>query len=235
MRRSARNFVLLAAMSALTVVNSSCALADESQDKPPSALVATISMLAPNMVPNFERVSDGIWRGSAPSEEAIEALAHDGVRTIVDLRMDGTGVDKESDKAKHLGLGYFHFPLGFNKPDSDKLKKILAIMTDPVYQPVFVHCRQGADRTGMLVGLYRRAWQGWTFKKTWAEMRQHHFKPFLLTMKREVQSDRKTSIVQLVKPAANKLETLSVVSSTAASNRPAIKSLAERPASQESL
>jgi len=141
---------------------------------------------APNLVPNFQMVSTGIWRGAVPSQEAMSALAGDGVKTIIDLRMNCAGVTKESAEAKQLGLRYYHFALGFNKPEQSKIQDILAIMTNPVNQPVFIHCRQGADRTGMLVGMYRRVWLGWSFEKTWTEMRQHHFKPFLFGMKREV-------------------------------------------------
>ena len=142
---------------------------------------------APDVVPNFQKLCTGLWRGAAPSDEALSTLAQDGVKTIVDLRMDGAGVDKESSTAHKLGINYYHFALGFNKPEAQKVQDILAIMTDPVNQPVFVHCRQGADRTGMLCGIYRRVWQGWTFERTYEEMRQHHFKPFLVTMRQQVQ------------------------------------------------
>jgi len=146
--------------------------------------------VAPSLVPNFEKVSREIWRGGVPSDQALKALAHDGAKTIVDLRMDGSGVNKEGDCVKRLGMKYYHFPLGFNAPEPDKLRGILAIMTNPANQPVFVHCRQGADRTGMLIGIYRMVWQGWTFPRTWDEMRKHGFKPFLLTMKRQVENAR---------------------------------------------
>lgn len=157
---------------------------------------------APDMVSNFERVSAGIWRGAAPSDRAIEALAHDGVKTIVDLRMDGSGVAKESDQAKHLGLHYYHFPLGFNHADDGTVRDILSIMTNPVNQPVFIHCRQGADRTGMLVGIYRRMWLGWSFKQTWNDMRRHHFKPFLFTMKNQVKNVGSNHLLEAMQASA---------------------------------
>jgi protein tyrosine phosphatase (PTP) superfamily phosphohydrolase (DUF442 family) len=140
-----------------------------------------------NVVPNFQKVSTGIWRGSAPNDAALIQLAKDGVKTIVDLRMDGPGVDSEKAAAQKLGVNYYHFALGFNKPDANKIHDILAVMTDPVNQPVFIHCRQGADRTGMLCGIYRHVWEGWSLSRTYDEMREHHFKPFLRTMRRQVE------------------------------------------------
>jgi protein tyrosine phosphatase (PTP) superfamily phosphohydrolase (DUF442 family) len=179
--------------------------------------------VAPSLVQNFEMVSNGIWRGAAPSPEAMSALAKDGVRTIVDLRMNCSGVTKESSQAKKLGLRYYHFALGFNKPEQAKVEDILAVMTDPVNQPVFIHCRQGADRTGMLVGMYRRGWLGWSFPRTWTEMRHHHFKPFLLAMKNEVR--------KMPAPAAHNLHDRAPLSVTQVTTSQSSPRLSERSTS----
>lgn len=160
------------------------ALAEQTNTQQPAATINE----ALHVVPNFEKVSNGIWRGSAPSESALATLAQGGVKTVIDLRLDGPGARKESDDVKHLGLKYYHFPLGFNKPESTELRDILAVATNPVNQPVYIHCRQGADRTGTIVGLYRRLWLGWSFKQTYNEMRLHHFKPWLFTLKRTVEN-----------------------------------------------
>lgn len=71
--------------------------------------------------------------------------------------------------------------------DDRDLKEFLDIVRNPVYQPVYVHCRQGADRTGTLVAAYRILVQNWALKKTYAEMRRHHFKPWLFPLKRKVE------------------------------------------------
>jgi protein tyrosine phosphatase (PTP) superfamily phosphohydrolase (DUF442 family) len=189
---------------------------------------------APSLVPNFEKVSRGIWRGGVPSDKALKALAHDGAKTIVDLRMDGSGVDKEGDCVKQLGMKYYHFPLGFNAPEPDKLRGILAIMTNPANQPVFVHCRQGADRTGMLIGIYRMVWQGWTFPETWDEMRKHGFKPFLLTMKRQVENARSDEMrIAAVVPTAGYSEPATALSALTEPIRSAV--LPNIPASDKPL
>jgi protein tyrosine phosphatase (PTP) superfamily phosphohydrolase (DUF442 family) len=182
-KRFAASFVLLATVSVFFGMAQRASADDQTTEQMQTATVEH----APNMVHNFQRVSSGIWRGSAPSDAALDALALDGVKTIVDLRMDGTGVDSEKNAAQKLGMHYYHFALGFNEPSADKVQDILSIMTDPVNQPVFIHCRQGADRTGMLCGIYRRVWEGWSFRRTYHEMREHHFKPFLLTMRRQVE------------------------------------------------
>lgn len=137
-------------------------------------------------VKNFDKVSDGIWRGAAPSQDAMESLAKKGVKTIIDLRMNGSASEKEKLTARKLGLRYVHVPLGYMKPSLERLRSIMRVAVNPLNQPVFIHCRQGADRTGTLCALYRRVFQGWTFDKAYDEMLSHHFKPFLLTLKNTV-------------------------------------------------
>ena len=47
------------------------------------------------------------------------------------------------------------------KPSEEQIQAFLETVTDPALQPVFVHCRQGEDRTGVMVAIYRVAEQGW--------------------------------------------------------------------------
>jgi protein tyrosine phosphatase (PTP) superfamily phosphohydrolase (DUF442 family) len=135
---------------------------------------------------NFEKVSPTIWRGSRPSDIALEDLAGSGVKTIVDLRLEGDGVEHEHVYARRLGMKYVHIPMTFKKPSSEQIVEFLNVVNDKNNQPVYVHCRQGADRTGTLIGIYRTVMQGWSFNKTYAEMRDHHFKPFLFGLKNTV-------------------------------------------------
>jgi len=139
-------------------------------------------------IDNFQKVSAQLWRGAAPSDDGMKDLASAGVKTVIDLRMNGSGCDKESRTAKKLGIKYVHIPLGYSAPPVDKINQVLKLMTDQQNQPVFVHCRQGADRTGLVCGIYRMMVQGWTFDQTYEEMRGHHFKPWLLSMKHTVQA-----------------------------------------------
>src|SRR5262249_50190175 len=105
-------------------------------------------------------------------------------KTIIDLRKHDTrSIKAEADHAKSLGMHYFHIPMGHCAPKSADIIKFLDVVLDPQYQPVFVHCRQGADRTGTLVALYRMLLQDWSFGDVYREMREHGFKPWLMGMK----------------------------------------------------
>ncbi|MGL1316107.1 fused DSP-PTPase phosphatase/NAD kinase-like protein, partial [Vibrio parahaemolyticus] len=64
-------------------------------------------------VGNFAKVSPTLWRGAQPSDAALAKLAEGGIRTVIDLRMEGEGSDHEGQAASNLGLHYIHIPLGF--------------------------------------------------------------------------------------------------------------------------
>ncbi len=150
---------------------------------PPAALCADNGACHP--VENYQKVSAALSRGALPSPQAIEILAKQGIKTIVDLRKhDAAGISAEKEKATSLGLNYFHIPMGHCAPKSKAIIAFLDIVLNPKFQPVFVHCRQGADRTGALVAIYRMLLQDWSFGDAYREMREHGFKPWLLGMRR---------------------------------------------------
>lgn len=139
-------------------------------------------------VGNFERVSATLLRGGAPSLQALKELKAAGVKTILNLRGDCAGSRKEERSAKEIGLDYYNIPMGYTEPSLAKVSSILDIIHDPQKQPVYVHCLQGADRTGMIVGIHRVLADGWQFDQVYSEMRGHHFKPFLIPMRKTVQA-----------------------------------------------
>jgi protein tyrosine phosphatase (PTP) superfamily phosphohydrolase (DUF442 family) len=139
-------------------------------------------------VMNFEQVSPALMRGGAPSAQALKELKAAGVKTIVNLRGEGGASKKEERTAKEIGLDYYNIPMGYTEPNLAKVSSVLDIMRDPAKQPVYLHCMHGADRTGMMVGINRILSDGWQFDKVYSEMRGHHFKPFLIPMRRTVQA-----------------------------------------------
>ena len=166
---------------------------------------AAAALIAAPSISNFDIVSEGLWRGAAPSNQAMQKLAESGVKTIVDLRLAGPGAAEEAAKAKKLGIKYVHIPLGFMGPSLFKVAQFLNIVNDPANQPVFVHCRYGADRTGALVAVFRVIHDHWSFNQAYSEMRSHHFKPWLASLKRVVaRVGGNTEIQQELKSLANK-------------------------------
>jgi uncharacterized protein (TIGR01244 family) len=117
-------------------------------------------------LPNLFKVSDTLYRGAQPENEGYAELKKMGIKTIVNLR--NTNTDRA--QAKKYGIEYVHIPVDTSAPDKDEFEKFLRIAADPSRQPVFVHCRHGADRTGTAVALYRIKIQKWDREEAIREM-----------------------------------------------------------------
>lgn len=132
---------------------------------------------------NFDEVTPTLWRGAQPDEDGLRWLAAHDVKTVVDLRKVCT--DHEREVAKDLGLRYVRIPLWFGAPDNNSVESFLAL-AQTSKEPMFIHCAQGQDRTGMLVGVYRMVVQKWPFASVYQEMRKFGFKPWFFGLRSTV-------------------------------------------------
>jgi tyrosine-protein phosphatase SIW14 len=110
----------------------------------------------PNL-PNFQKVDDHVYRGGQPNDDGFKDLATLGIKTVVDLRL--VGEHSQADEGRivaGLGMQYVSIPMkGMSTPKDNQVAATLALLNDPTQGPVFVHCRRGADRTGMVIAVYR--------------------------------------------------------------------------------
>ncbi len=131
---------------------------------------ATLPSHGSKSLPHFVRVDEGLYRGGQPSLEGVEALARMGVRTIVSLRRPSAAMDAERRLAERLGMRWVNIPVyAWWRPSRAQIQQFLAIARDPAQRPVFVHCRFGQNRSGMMVAAYRIVQQGWTPSHAYAE------------------------------------------------------------------
>lgn len=127
-------------------------------------------------LPNFHQVNEKLYRGGQPSEEGIKKLAATGIKTIIDLRGADKNSQREKEWARAAGLKFFAFDLSnWFKPDERDIAEILKDIDAPENQPVFVHCKRGADRTGTVLAVYRISHDGWTAKQANAEAKKFGF------------------------------------------------------------
>jgi protein tyrosine/serine phosphatase len=55
-----------------------------------------------------------------------------------------------------MGVELYNIPLTEHSlPKKEKIKTILEDVFDKAKRPIFVHCKSGSDRTGMICGLYK--------------------------------------------------------------------------------
>lgn len=132
-------------------------------------------------VPEFHAVSPGIYRGGRASAAGLAELAKLGVKTIVNLENEPEFVEREERIAKLLNIRFISKPMsGFFTPSDRNVSEILALLADPQNYPLFVHCKHGQDRTGLIVGLHRVLHEGWDSERAYQEMWNYNFHTFIL-------------------------------------------------------
>lgn len=138
---------------------------------------------AKDKLPRFHQVAPGIFRGGQPRPGGFELLKQRGIKTIVNLRQE----HDERKQVEALGFHYVYLPMDARDEISPgSIQTFLDTVNDPAHQPVFVHCRRGADRTGFMVGLYRIAKQGWSAEKAYQEARELGMRWWYRGLKRQI-------------------------------------------------
>src|ERR1700722_15711538 len=112
------------------------------------------------MIRRFIKVSDGLFRGSAPSPEDVFNLhKHFGIRKIVSLDAEAA---RKIERAVQV-LGIEHIPIPINERDPAPLITLLSQDLKALFLeggPTFVHCLAGKDRTGMVVAILQCQYLG---------------------------------------------------------------------------
>jgi tyrosine-protein phosphatase SIW14 len=138
---------------------------------------ATAQVLS-QVIPNFGVVTPFLLRGAQPSQEGFAALKAAGVKTVINLRDGKKDIESEKAAVEALGMKSVSIPLSvFKTVKNDDMDRFLKIVNDPQQQPVFMHCRQGQDRCGTMVGIYRLTQQSWTASDAYKEMLKYGFHP----------------------------------------------------------
>lgn len=134
-----------------------------------------------NDLPAFSQVDDGLYRGGQPSPEGLEQLSHMGIKTVINLRQPSQAMQEERRSVEALGMEWVNIPMWFWwRPSDQQVHRFLRIVTDPAKRPVFIHCRQGWNRVGVMVAIYRVVRQRWTPQQAHAEARRFGLVPWNL-------------------------------------------------------
>lgn len=124
-------------------------------------------------VSNFAKVTPDLYRGGQPKPVGYANLKKMGVDIVVDLRLSGKGTERRN--VEQAGMTYVAIPWHCLFPKDKDFAKFLAVLRGNKGKKVFVHCRYGDDRTGMMIAAYRMAFEGWTSKEARKEMDKFGF------------------------------------------------------------
>ena len=130
--------------------------------------------------PNLGRVDVRLLRGGQPRADGFRALSALGVTLVIDLREgDDRGI-AERDLVTSLGMEYTAIPMsGWRTPRPEEVARFLDLLRADHGGAVFVHCRRGAERTGVMVAAYRMAVQDWSPAEARGEMDAYRFRAWL--------------------------------------------------------
>ena len=117
-------------------------------------------------VPNFQKVSDDLYRSAQPTAQGLRDLKSLGIRTVVNLR----SFHPNAKETRKTGLGYEQIRVKGWYPKEKQVIKFLRLVTNNRKTPVLVHCQYGTERTGTMCAVYRIAVQGWTQGRALEEM-----------------------------------------------------------------
>jgi tyrosine-protein phosphatase SIW14 len=130
---------------------------------------------------NFHEVENGIYRGASPGADGVAYLKSIGVKTILDLDDDKAAMKIESPAAAQNGVRWISLPMsGFWAPKTPTVDGALAAIADPSLRPIYIHCKHGQDRTGLVIGLYRVEYEYWQPAHAYQEMKALGFHPSLV-------------------------------------------------------
>jgi protein tyrosine/serine phosphatase len=108
-------------------------------------------------LPNLFQVSPDIYRSAQPEAAGMRSAEALGIRTVLSLR--ATNADPEPAEGTHLRLERVPTDT-WNINDQHVIAALRLINTAP--KPILVHCRHGADRTGLVIAMYRLVFLGWS-------------------------------------------------------------------------
>ena len=135
-------------------------------------------------LPNFHKVNEHLYRGAQPTIAGISKLAALGIKTIVNLRGEGELSKDEAQAALDAGINYRTVPMpDWGRPKDEQVDTALGIVNDPKNWPVFVHCKHGEDRTGVIIACYRISNEGKTDQEAMKEAKQYGMSRFQFGMK----------------------------------------------------
>lgn len=131
---------------------------------------------------NFHAVVAGeLYRSAQVSPGDMAGYqARYGIQSILNLRGAAPGeawYDAEVAAAAKLGLRHVDFPMSASRElTAEDAGRLIAVMRD-LPKPLLVHCRHGADRTGLAMALYLAALagQGEEVAESQLSLRYGHF------------------------------------------------------------
>ena len=108
---------------------------------------------------NYSKIDNTLSRSAQPMAEDFAWLKEQGVTDVVNFRtMVVAGVEfDEKISVEELGMKYHNIPSITSKPTEDNVQEFLNLAQKVADKngKLHIHCKAGADRTGMYAFIYK--------------------------------------------------------------------------------
>ena len=108
---------------------------------------------------NYARIDEHVSRSAQPQKEDLAWLKEQGVTDVINFRtmvVEGVDFNEETEVLKQ-GMRYHNIPSVTIKPTEEKIYKFLDVIDNVIENngKAHIHCKAGADRTGMYAFIYK--------------------------------------------------------------------------------
>lgn len=105
---------------------------------------------------NQAEIVPGVYRSNQPDLRRLTDLREKGVKTVLLLRGTQVGAPYEAEEhnCARLGMRLISFPMSARRlPAPERIQELILLLRD-LDKPFLMHCRAGADRTGIASAIY---------------------------------------------------------------------------------
>ena len=117
-------------------------------------------------VPNLHQIAPHLYRSEQPTALGMKNLEKLGIRTVINLRWfnndrkEALGTALRTERVKILTWDI----------DDEHVIEVMRMLKNADNGPFLIHCKHGADRTGLMTAMYRILEQGWSAEDALEEL-----------------------------------------------------------------
>jgi len=111
---------------------------------------------------NEGEIAPGVWRSNHPGRRRMKTYAKRGIRTVLNLRNDTRKAPCRlaQNDCEDNGMAYISYPMAPRHATKAEVLLGLIELFPKLEKPVLIHCKSGADRTGLAAALWLLTQEG---------------------------------------------------------------------------
>ena len=108
---------------------------------------------------NYSKIDDNVSRSAQPQKADFKWLKEQGVTDVINFRFmiePRINFDEKAE-VEALGMNYHSIPSRTSAPTEENIEKFMSVIDEVTKKggKTHIHCKAGADRTGMYAYIYK--------------------------------------------------------------------------------